>query len=225
MSSRNGFRVQFLLGTNLPVSVTRITADTANCFVRAGVPTTVLFPAVDWWEYRRFLLGRLAPGARLKEAVRLGAHAAGVALFPKRWCGLSDFQVDARVRIRRFWAIPPLSSLEDGVTVAPHTYVIARQLLEVVEKLLVHHERADAAAAAADVRGDRLRVGRGHLRLLRGRGEIVDDAAHLSDLAVVGDKVHAAHERPFIIPKPADGSGGGRDMVYAAPRRAVAARF
>jgi len=98
--------------------------------VRAGVPTTVLFPAVDWWEYRRFLLGRLAPGARLKEAVRLGAHAAGVALFPKRWCGLSDFQVDARVRIRRFWAIPPLSSLEDGVTVAPHTYVIARQLLD-----------------------------------------------------------------------------------------------
>lgn len=155
MSSRNGFQVQFLLGTNLPVSVTRITADTANCFVRAGVPTTVLFPAVDWWEYRRFILGRLAPLPRLKEALGLAVELARAALFPKPWCGLSDFHVDPRVRVSRFWAVPPLNSLEDGITVAPHTYVVARSLLEgrprglpkLVGALHVNLEKATSSAS------------------------------------------------------------------------------
>ncbi len=130
MSKPNGFHVRFLLATNLPVSVTRITADTANYLVRNGIPATVMFPSVDWWEYRRFMLGRLAPLPRLKEALKLAAESARAALFPKPWCGFSDFHVDPRVRVSRFGAIPPLSSLEGGITVAPHTYVVARRLLE-----------------------------------------------------------------------------------------------
>ena len=129
MSSRNGFQVRFLLATNLPVSVTRITADTANYFVLAGVPTTVLFPSVDWWEYRLFTIRRLPPAPRVKEIAKLAAQAAGAALVRKSWCGLSDFKVDPRVRLRCFGSAPPLSWLEGGITVAQHTYVIARKLL------------------------------------------------------------------------------------------------
>lgn len=130
MKAPNGFHVRFLLGTNLPVSVSRITADTANHFVRQGVSTTVMFPSVDWWEYRRFMLGGLPPLSRVKAAVLLAAQSAGSALFRKEWCGLSDWKVDPRVRFSRFGTAPPLAGLEGGITVAQHTYVVARALRE-----------------------------------------------------------------------------------------------
>lgn len=129
MSGPNGFHVRFLLATNLPVSVTRITADTANCFVRAGIPTTVMFPAVDWWEYKRFTLSRLEPGVRFKEAVRMGVERARSVILPRPWCGSSDFDLDPRVRTIRYGSAPPLHGLAGGITVAHHTYVVARALL------------------------------------------------------------------------------------------------
>lgn len=128
MTGPNGFQVRFLLATNLPVSVTRITADTANYFVRSGVPTTVTFPSVDWWDYRLFILPRLKPAARARELIRLGAEAARSALFPREWCARTDWEVDTRVRLMRYQGAPPLDEKEDEITVVHHTYAIARAL-------------------------------------------------------------------------------------------------
>lgn len=149
MSAENGFRVNFLLGTNLPVSVTRLTADAASWMVRAGIRTTVIFPAVDWWEYKLFRMRQARGPAALAQALRLAGEVLLEVPLQRRWCGLRVFDVDPRVVLKRFALRPAISDLQEGVTVVQHTYVLGetfrrdpRSHVKMVGALHVNLEKA-----------------------------------------------------------------------------------
>ena len=123
------FTVQFLLSHNLPGSVTRIAADTANVLAGRGVPVTILFPAVDWWDYHRFCLSRMRGLRRWKHALRLGWHAVTGMLFRRRWCGLRHHAVHPAVRTRRFLLTPSARGWSrESVTVVHPPYVLPHLL-------------------------------------------------------------------------------------------------
>lgn len=121
----NGFHVRFLLATNLPVSITRLTADTAKQFAAWGVPTTVMFPVVDWWQFRILRLRGQTPLRRCKGALRLGLDVLGNLAFRRRWCGYRAYEVGPQVRSERFWNSPSSWLGRDEIAVVPHTYLLS----------------------------------------------------------------------------------------------------
>ena len=154
------FSVQFLLSNNLPGSVTRIVADTASVLARQGVPVTVLFPAVDWWDYHLFCLSRMRGLRRWKHAARLGWRALTGILVRRRWCGLRHHTVHSAVRTRRFLLTPSARAWSrESVTVVHPPYVMPHLLrtlpphrVAMVGAIHVNLERAmqsDSPEAAA----------------------------------------------------------------------------
>lgn len=121
--------VRFLLSNNLPGSVTRITADTAMVFVGLGVPTTVEFPLVNWWDHKLFMLARGGSVERVRLALGLAAETAVSLCWRRRWCGLKYHDVDPRVRTRRFLAVPSARDWRDGEVAVVHPPYLVPHLL------------------------------------------------------------------------------------------------
>lgn len=126
------FSVRFLLSTNLSSSVTRITADTANAFVKRGIPATVMFPAVDWLDYKLFLISRGGFFNRSKEILRLGLEILTHIPFRRRWCGFKFHEVDPRVRGERFLLIPSAVNWPKGEVVVVHPPYLLPHLLRTI---------------------------------------------------------------------------------------------
>ncbi len=144
-------RVRFVLPTNLPGSMTRITAETTTTLARWGIETTVLFPAVDWWEYQRFTIARItSPVRRGKWLMRLAGELAWHVPVRRRWCGYRYYQADSRVRTERFVLAPSaMTWTEDEVTVVHPPYLLPHILrtlphrgIAVVSALHINLEQA-----------------------------------------------------------------------------------
>jgi glycosyltransferase involved in cell wall biosynthesis len=129
VSRKSQFTVRFLLSTNLPSSITRITADTANVFARLGIPTTVVFPAVDWWDYKLFGVSRMGFANKCKQTLRLAGEVLINAPFRRSWCGLKLHEVDPRIKTTRFLISPSARKWgENGITVVHPPYLIPHLL-------------------------------------------------------------------------------------------------
>jgi glycosyltransferase involved in cell wall biosynthesis len=129
MMENGKFAVRFLLSNNLAGSVTRITADTATVFARLGISTTVMFPAVDWWDHKLFIISRMKPADRWKSIVRLMGEVAVNVPFRTTWCGYRYHDVDPRVRVARFLMTPSAANWnEDEVAVVHPPYLVPHLL-------------------------------------------------------------------------------------------------
>lgn len=112
--------VRFLLSNNFPGSGTRLTSDFANAFVRRNVPTEILYPSVDWWDYKCFTLPSVARGKRWKWRLQMTGEAARGALLPSRWCGFRHHSMDPAVRVRRYGRIPSAAGWKEGEVIVVH---------------------------------------------------------------------------------------------------------
>jgi len=129
MNEDSNFSVQFLLSHNLPGSVTRLTADTATVLAKLGIPTRVLFPAVDWWDYKIFTLSRMRWPGRSKELVKLAGEMLTRVPVRRTWCGFTYHPVHPAVQARRFLATPSAQDWPDqSVTVVHPPYVVPHLL-------------------------------------------------------------------------------------------------
>ncbi|MBI3318505.1 MAG: glycosyltransferase family 4 protein [Candidatus Omnitrophica bacterium] len=121
--------VRFLVANNLPVSVTRIVADTASALARMGVEASVLYPVVDWFDFKWFQITRLPlwkkarwTAALLKETLRKG-------LLPTPWSGQLHYRCDPRVRTNRYVWFPPIRKETEGeVLIFEHCYQLKHWL-------------------------------------------------------------------------------------------------
>lgn len=103
------FSVRFVVSSNLPGSVVRITADTASLFAEWGIPTTVTYPAVDWWDYKLFELSRVQGVRRANRMIRLAGEAVLGLPLRKPWCGFKYHKADPRIRTVRYGLSPSAS--------------------------------------------------------------------------------------------------------------------
>ena len=123
------FSVRFIVPANFPGAIVRITADTANVLVDWGIPTTVMFPAVDWWDYKLFEISRLRGLRRVLRILRLAVEAAFRLCVPRPWCGFKYHSVDPRVRSARYGLVPSAARWnEREVTVVHPPYLIPHLL-------------------------------------------------------------------------------------------------
>lgn len=131
MRSRSNLSIRFVLATNLPGSVTRITAETASVLVRWGIPVTVVFPVVDWLDFKLFEISRLRPMQKLRWALSLAREVVVKGLLPRRWCGFSTYQADPAIRTIRFLRTPPLAGLQQKeMIVVHHLYLVPHMLVQ-----------------------------------------------------------------------------------------------
>lgn len=129
MTDHNRFRVRFLISHNLPGSITRITVDTANVFARLGIPTTVMFPAVDWWDFKLFSISRTRSLGKWKSILKLAGETAVHVPFRRTWCGFRYHEVDSRVRASRFLVAPSAREWNrDEITVVHPPYLMPHLL-------------------------------------------------------------------------------------------------
>ncbi len=160
MKGNGQFSVQMLLSHNRRGSVTRIAADTANIFVRQGVPTTVLFPAVDWWDFKRFVLSQRRGWRKWFWGAKLVLALPFEMLFRRRWSGLRYHAVDARVKARCYGLVPSAKRWkENSVTVVHPPYLMPhllksmgdspRKMVSVIHVNLERAMRSPNPAAAA----------------------------------------------------------------------------
>lgn len=127
--SKVPFTVRFVLSTNRAGSMTRITAETASALARQGVAVTVLYPAVDWWDFRLFALLRTGGWRRWKARAALMAAGAGGLLNPRPWCGWRYHPVDPRVRSVRYGITPSAVDWKpDEITIVHPPYLVPRIL-------------------------------------------------------------------------------------------------
>ncbi len=130
--------------------MSRITSDTASILVGRGIPATVLFPAVDWWEYKRFMILRLKGIRRGKWLSRLAIETMIRILVRRRWCGFKYYNADPRIRAVRYWVAPSATGWrEDEITVVHPPYLIPDLLrtipnsrIKVVSALHMNLEKA-----------------------------------------------------------------------------------
>lgn len=126
--------IRFVLSHNLPVSLTRITAETGSALARLGVPTTIVFPLVDWLDYK---LLRIQLGGVREKAVwvaRLMLELAGKVMFRRPWCGFTYYHADARIRTQRYVLAPPCPPPDTHeVIVVQHPYVMPRLLQHLLD--------------------------------------------------------------------------------------------
>ena len=127
--SRDQFLVRFVISSNLPGSVVRITADTASVFTGWGIPTTVAYPAVDWWDYKIFELSRARGLLRAKQWVRLAGEMALQLPLRKPWCGFKYHQADPRVQTVRYGLSPSASRWRAGEIAVVHPPYLVPHLL------------------------------------------------------------------------------------------------
>ncbi len=107
----------------------RFTADAANVFVRLGVPTTVWYPAVDWWDFKWFTISGLGFEKKWKWILKVLSEV--VIQVPQRepWCGFKVHRMDPRIRAQRYrWSPNALDLKEDEITVVHPPYVIPHLL-------------------------------------------------------------------------------------------------
>ncbi len=127
--AKNNFSVRFVVSSNTPGSVVRITADTANVFTEWGIPTTVMFPAVDWWDYKLFELSRLQGVRRCRQMVRLAGEVAWALSMRRPWCGFKYHRVNPRVQTVRYGLVPSAFSwTAQEITVVHPPYLIPHLL-------------------------------------------------------------------------------------------------
>ena len=123
------FSARFLLSNNFPGSGTRLTSDFANAFVRRGIPTEILYPSVDWWDYKCFTLPGVSRGKRWKWRLQMAGEAVRGAGLPPAWCGFRHHSIDSRVRVRRYGRIPSAAGwTPEAVTVVHCPYQIPHLL-------------------------------------------------------------------------------------------------
>lgn len=123
------FTARFVLSNNFPGSGTRLTSDFANTFVRMGTPTEILYPAVDWWDYKHFTLPSIAAEKRWKWRLQIARETAAGTLFPSKWCGFRHYSVDPRVRVKRYGLVPSAAGWKkDEVTVVHCPYQVPHLL-------------------------------------------------------------------------------------------------
>jgi len=121
--------VRFVVSSNLPGSVVRITADTASVFTEWGIPTTVTYPAVDWWDYKIFELSRAQGAQRARRMIRLAGEAALHLPLRKPWCGFKYHKADPRVRTVRYGLSPSASRwTAQEITVVHPPYLVPHLL-------------------------------------------------------------------------------------------------
>lgn len=121
--------IRFVLSNNLPVSISRITADTASRLARLGVAVTVAFPVVDWLDYQLWQISRHGLLGKVKWLIRLMLEIVWKGLFCRRWCGFTYYRADPRIQTRRYLLTPPWTEgREREVTIVHHTYVIPHLL-------------------------------------------------------------------------------------------------
>jgi len=150
MNPNISFSVRFLLCNNQPGAMTRIVADVASTLVRWGIPVTVLFPAVDWWDFRLFSIRRMRPSQRWKSRLKLTAEFLWRIPFKRRWCGFKYHAVDPRVQAIRHWISPTNLAWNTGeVTVVHPPYLIPHLLrtlpdpkIKIVSALHMNLEKA-----------------------------------------------------------------------------------
>ena len=154
------FGVRFVVSSNSPGSVVRITADTASLFTGWGVSTAVDYPAVDWWDFKLFELARSRGLGRAKQLVRLGGEAAVGLSLPKRWCGFTHHKADPRIRALRYGLSPSARhcSRQEVVVVQP-PYLLPHLMrtlpdpgAKLVSALHMNLEKAVRSQAAATAR-------------------------------------------------------------------------
>ena len=121
--------VRMLLSHNLPVSVTRLVADTARVWTARGVQVTVLFPVVDWVDFKWFQIQRLSWGRKIRWAAHLAVELVVNGLRRRRWCGFQYYHAPSSVRAERYWLSPRVAeALREEITMVHHTYVVPHLL-------------------------------------------------------------------------------------------------
>ncbi|MBI4354498.1 MAG: glycosyltransferase family 4 protein [Candidatus Omnitrophica bacterium] len=121
--------VRILLSNNLPTSITRIVADTAKVFTAHGVRTTILFPVVDWLDFKWFQIQRLPWPLRLRWAARLILELVVNGVGRRTWCGFRAYDVPPSVRAERYWLSPKAAEeLRGEITLVHHGYLIPHLL-------------------------------------------------------------------------------------------------
>lgn len=123
------FGVRFVVSSNLPGSVVRITADTASLFAEWGTPTAVDYPAVDWWDYKLFELARTQWPGRAKQLVRLAGEAAVGLSLRRPWCGFKYHHADPRIRTARYGLSPSARRYTPREVVVVHPPYLLPHLL------------------------------------------------------------------------------------------------
>lgn len=123
------FAVRFLLSTNLPGSMTRITAETATVFSKLGIPTIVLFPAVDWWDFKLFTISRMKSTDKWKWISKLAREVVTNVPCRTTWCGFKYHSADPKVRVSRYLFTPSARDWkENEITIVHPSYLIPHLL-------------------------------------------------------------------------------------------------
>ena len=131
------FTVRFLLSNNQPGSMTRITADTASTFARKGIRTVILFPAVDWWDYRLFALRWLKGRRRWKTLLKMAVDFSVGLFFRRKWCGFKYYAVDSHVGTTRYFLRPSASTWKENEMTVVHPPYLIPHLLRTLDHLNV----------------------------------------------------------------------------------------
>jgi len=133
-AERPPLAVRFVVSQNLPVSVTRLTATTASALARLGIPTTVVFPLVDWLDYKllRIAWGRV--GEKAAWMLRLLRELAWNLAFRRAWDGFRHYRADPRIHTVRYLLTPPAPPRGTReVTIVQHPYIIPHLLRSVTD--------------------------------------------------------------------------------------------
>ena len=122
--------VRFVVSNNFPGSGTRITADYANALAARGIGAEVLYPLVDWWDYKVFTRARVTdPAQRFRWDARLAWEAASGLAAPKGWCAKDHFQIHPQVRVKSYPFRPSARDWSAGqITVVHAGYQIPHLL-------------------------------------------------------------------------------------------------
>lgn len=160
VETQTPFSVRFVVSSNLPGSVVRITADTASLFAEWGIPTTVAYPAVDWWDYKLFELSLTRGAGRARRLLRMAADAAVGLSARKPWCGFKYHKADPRVRAVRYGLTPSAWRCTPQEVIVVHPpYLVPHMLrtipdpgVKIVSALHMNLEKAVQSQSAATVR-------------------------------------------------------------------------
>lgn len=135
--------------------MTRITADTASALVRRGIPATVMYPAVDWWDFKCFAASRASGWSARKARAVLGFERFGASFRRRPWIGRARHTVDPRVRTQEYGITPSAQGWgPEEITIVHPPYLIPHLLrtlphegIKLIGALHMNLERAMASAS------------------------------------------------------------------------------
>ncbi len=132
--------IHFVLAANAASSITRVVAEYANALVEQGQTVHISYPVFSFWDHCLWMVERDTASRQgwwvgIERRLKFWRALVGptvktiIASRGLSWVGVRIHQIDARVIMHRFWALPSVHQMPDAdAIVVMQSYFIPRLL-------------------------------------------------------------------------------------------------